>query len=186
MLKQVQHDGEGERWWDSRPLLAIALAAAIALHNLEEWLTFERFGEPVAALLARWGVTVAFPPWSMMEVALAGATLVPIALIWIAGRGPLLWWKDAILAGVATVFLVNVLVPHLLAAIALGGYAPGILTALTLNLPLCSLMIHHVARRGLLSPARLRLAMAVGALMLPLATGTMLAVAAMLHPGRAT
>jgi len=40
MLKQVQHDGEGEGWWDSRPLLAIALAAAITLHNLEEWLTF--------------------------------------------------------------------------------------------------------------------------------------------------
>jgi hypothetical protein len=179
-------DAPAQRWWDSRPLLAVVLAVAIALHNLEEWLTFKRFGEPFAALLARWGVPVAFPPWSIMQIALAGATLVPIMLIWIAGRGPLLWWKDAILGCVATVFLVNVLVPHLIAAIVVGGYAPGIVTALTLNLPLCSLMIRHVARGGLLSPARLRLAMAAGALMLPLTTGTMLVVAAMLHPGRAT
>jgi len=137
-------------------------------------------------MLARWGVTVAFPPWSIMQIALAGATLVPIALIWIAARGPFRWWKDAIIAGVATVFLVNVLVPHLIAAIALGGYAPGIITALILNLPICSLVIRHVARGGLLSPARLRLAMAAGALMLPLTTGTILVIAAMLQPGRTT
>jgi hypothetical protein len=170
---------------DSRPLLAVALAIAIVLHNLEEWLTFERFGEPFAALLGRWGMPVAFPPWSIMQIALAGATAVPIMLIWIAGRGSRLWWKDAILAGVAAVFLVNVLVPHLVAAIVVGGYAPGIVTALTLNLPLCSLMIRHVARGGLLSPIRLRLAMAAGAVMLPLTIGTMLAIANMLHPARA-
>lgn len=178
-------DAPRHRWWDSRPLLAIALAAAIALHNFEEWLTFPRFGEPFAALLARWGLRVAFPPWSMMQIALAGATLVPIALVWIAGRGRLLWWKDALLAGVATVFLVNVLVPHLIAAVAVGGYAPGIVTALILNLPLCSLVIRHVVRGGLLSPKRLRFAIAAGAMMLPLTTGTMLVVATLLHPGRA-
>ncbi len=179
-------DSPANRWWDNRHLIAAALAMAIALHNFEEWLTFARFGEPFAALLARWGLPIAFPPWSMMRIALAAATLVPIVLIWIAGRAPFLWWKDAILAGVATVFLVNVLVPHLIAAIVVGGYAPGIVTALLLNLPLCSLMIRHVARGRLLSRARLRLAMAAGALMLPLTTGAMLVVASLLRQGVAT
>jgi hypothetical protein len=179
-------DASAQGWRDSRPLLALALALAITLHNLEEGLTFQRFGEPFAALLARWGVSVAFPPWSMMRVALVGATLVPIALIWISGRGPRLAWKDAILGGVATVFLVNVFVPHLIAAIVVGGYAPGIVTALILNLPLCSLVIRHVARGGLLAPAQLRMAMAAGAILLPLTTGTMLVIATMVRAGHPT
>jgi hypothetical protein len=174
------------RWWDRRPPLAAALAAAIALHNFEEWLTFPRFGEPFGALLGRWGVPVALPPWPMMQVALAGATLVPIGLVWLACRGRRLWWKDAILAGVAAVFLVNVLVPHLIAGLIVGGYAPGLVTALLINLPLCSLVIRHVIRGGLLSPARLRMAMAAGALALPLTIGTLLLVANMVQRSRVT
>lgn len=179
-------DPPGYRWWDDRRLLAAALAAAIGLHNFEEWLAFPRFGEPFAALLARWNVPIALPSWSMMQAALAGATLIPLALIWLAGRGRQSWRKDAVLAGVAAVFLVNVLVPHLIAGIAIGGYAPGLVTALLLNLPLCSLMILHVARSGRLSPARFRAAMIAGVVALPLATGTLLLLANLPYRGRGT
>ena len=175
--------GPDHRWWDDRPRLVVALTVAIALHNFEEWLAFPRVGEPFGALLRSWGVAVSLPPWPIMQAGLAGATLVPIALLWIAGRGGRLWWKDAILAGVAAVFLVNVMVPHLIAGIIVGGYAPGLVTALFLNLPVCSLMIRHVARAGLLTPARLRAAMMLGALALPLTTGTLLLLAALFHRG---
>ena len=36
----------------------------------------------------------------------------------------------------ALILLANVMVPHVPAAIALGGYAPGVVTAVALNLPL--------------------------------------------------
>ena len=36
----------------------------------------------------------------------------------------------------ASVLLANVFIPHVPAAIALGGYAPGVITAVAVNLPL--------------------------------------------------
>ena len=135
------------RWWNSRPILAALLAGAIALHNAEEWLAFPRFGEPFEALLRYWGMTIAIPPWPVLQAGLLIATLLPLALIWMAARGRRAGWKDAVLVGVAAVFLVNVFVPHLIAVVTLGGYAPGAVTALLLNLPICSLVIRH-ARPG--------------------------------------
>ena len=156
--------------------LAVALGAAIVLHNAEEGLAFARFGEPVAALLRRWGVPIEPLPWEAMRAGLIAATLVPLLLIGIATLGARTEWKDAILAGVAAVFLLNVFVPHVPAAVALGGYAPGIVTALLLNLPICTLMIREVARGGILRPSALRVALLAGAFALPLTLAILLAL----------
>ena len=47
---------------------------------------------------------------------------------------------------VAWILLLNVLAPHVPAAIWLGGYAPGVATAVLVNLPLCAWVI--LSRRG--------------------------------------
>lgn len=129
-------------------------------------------------MFARWRIPVTLPPLRVMEIGLLGATLVPAALIGVALRGPRRWWKDAILAGISGVFLLNVFVPHVIAALALGGYAPGLVTALLLNLPACSLMLRRIAKDGSLSPSRLRLAVLAGMAALPVAVGALLLAAA--------
>jgi hypothetical protein len=140
-------------WWDNRRTLSLALSAAITLHNFEEWLTFGTYHEPFAALLLQWGIRLPEPSRSTMTVALVCATILPIALVWFSARGLPSRLKDAMLIGVAAVFLLNVLIPHLIAAFLIGGYAPGVITALLLNLPICTLVIRHMLRTASLRQA---------------------------------
>jgi hypothetical protein len=163
---------------DKRRPLALLLVAAVCLHNLEEWLAFGAYGEPFHQLFARWNIPLTLPPLRVMEIGLIGATLVPVTLIVVALRGQRRWWKDALLVGVAGVFLLNVFVPHVVAALAIGGYAPGLVTALLLNLPICSLMLRRVSQDGTLSSSRFRLALMAGMAALPVATGALLLVTA--------
>jgi hypothetical protein len=44
--------------------------------------------------------------------------------------------------------LLNVVVPHLIATIALRAYSPGTGTAVFLNLPVSWVLLHRVAREG--------------------------------------
>jgi len=53
-----------------------------------------------------------------------------------------------LLAGYAVAMLLNVLVPHLLATVALRRYMPGLATALILNLPVTILLLQHALTEG--------------------------------------
>jgi hypothetical protein len=57
-----------------------------------------------------------------------------------------------LLGGYAFVMLVNVFFPHLLAAIWLNQYVPGLGTALALNLPICSALLFVVLKEDYVSP----------------------------------
>ena len=48
-----------------------------------------------------------------------------------------------LLFGYIAAMLINVFVPHIPAAIVFRGYAPGVLTAVLINLPLMSLLLHR-------------------------------------------
>ena len=108
------------------------LFAAFLAHNLEEGATVgaylpksqsmlsEYFG--VAEMAAR--VTQAHFAWALVAVSAAGFVFVSLG-----------GWRPFLPVLLAAVMLVNVLVPHVPAAIALGGYAPGVVTAVLVNLP---------------------------------------------------
>lgn len=110
---------------------AALLAGALILHDLEEAL-----GYPVTRpkLVAVWP---AAPPPAALWVALAVVTAAGLlAALW-AGSGAASGAKVATLRTIAWVLLVNVLVPHVPAAVVLGGYAPGVVTAVLVNVPAC-------------------------------------------------
>lgn len=105
------------------------LAGALVLHDAEE-----AAGYP----LARPDVLAFFPsapPLVVAWAALAVVTLAGVAAAAWAGRGPASAGKTGMLRAIAAILLVNVLVPHVPAAVVLGGYAPGVITAVALNLP---------------------------------------------------
>jgi len=123
----------------SRPLAAALLASAVALHNLEEGLTYSITRPLVGRVAADAGVDLTLPSPAMFQSALGLVTFVALALLaWAArsdGNDDRAW---TVLRVIAAVLLVNVAVPHVPAAIWLGGYAPGVVTAVLINLPLAA------------------------------------------------
>jgi len=118
------------------PLASALLFAALALHNLEEALTYANARGAAQRLIGQILPDLRLPPPALAQGALLGLTLVGGALLLWAARTRN---RDAawfVLRITAAVLLANVLAPHVPAAIALGGYAPGLVTAVAINLPL--------------------------------------------------
>lgn len=109
---------------------------AVAIHNLEEavWLprwsnAGGRWRRPVEPASFRFAVLI-------LTLAAAGCVLLAAA----QGPGSV---GAYLLCGYALAMLVNVAVPHLAVSVATGTYAPGTGTAVLLNLPACSWLLHR-------------------------------------------
>lgn len=159
------------------------LVPVAALHNFEEWLTFPIFGEVGGSLAARFNVRVAQLPWEAVQLGLIIVTIAPALVVLGAstGRGSRL--KDFLVLLVAGIFLANVFVPHIPAAILAGGYSPGVATAVAINLPFCILLFRAAIRERVLSPGVATLAGGLGALSLPFIVTGVLALSAAIASG---
>jgi hypothetical protein len=156
-----------------------AIAPLLAAHNAEEALTIPRYLPAVRARapapLARLADAVTTEG---VLVALAAATLVPLAVVaWAVARPrsrAALW---AVLLVQATVLL-NVASHVASAALVLRGYAPGLATAVAVNLPFSAYLFRRAARERWLGRGAL-LALVPGALVVhgPLLVGLLLLVA---------
>ena len=111
------------------------VAIFAVLHNLEEALTIPSYAPEVRQRLSQVlpsAVLAATEDLSWFYVALAVATMIPILVVLVAttvrpSRGAT--WAVAF---VQSLLLVNVFVPHIPAAVVLGGYAPGLATAVAI------------------------------------------------------
>ncbi len=118
---------------------------AVAAHNLEEaiWLpawsrTAGRWHRAVGTTEFRFAVAV------LTLLAIASATLVTVQ-----GRASV---GAYLVAGYALAMLLNVLVPHVAASVALRRYVPGTATALLLILPVTVGLLAHAWREGYVEP----------------------------------
>jgi hypothetical protein len=131
------------------------LPGALALHNAEEAVAFPRFLPVVRAhapAFARSAVDAVTLP--QMYLALLLATLVPLAVVIWAQARPASDAARWLALLVAAVLLVNVL-SHVTIALLLRGYAPGVATAVALNLPCCAYLLRRAARERWLGPRAL-------------------------------
>ncbi len=112
------------------------LAAAFAGHNLEEGLSYPAMRGDIAAKAHALGL----PWWSPGAIASSAAlmtlTVAGLAAMLWAARGSPTGAKRTVVRALAWVMLANVMLPHVPAAFVLGGYTPGLVTALAVNLPL--------------------------------------------------
>ncbi len=151
------------------------LPLVLALHNLEEGVFFPRYVPRVLGRLPA-GVRDWIGPVSLREmaVALALATVIPLGFsLWAAARpaGRTALWL--VLAMWATLLL-NVAWHVAAALVVFGGYAPGVVTAVALNLPLSVLVLRRAgAGQWLSRRARWALVPAAVAFHLPGALGVM-------------
>jgi hypothetical protein len=159
----------------TRPSAIWLLPLVLALHNLEEGVFFPRYVPRVLGLLPA-GVRDWIGPVSLREmgVALGLATAIPLGFsVWAAARPASRTALWLVLAMWATLLLNAAW--HVAAALVLfGGYAPGVVTAVAVNLPLSVLVLRRATTEQWLSrPARWALAPAAVAFHLPGAIGVM-------------
>jgi len=143
----------------------------IAAHNLEEGLTAEAYFPKVRALLAhQFPSSLVAPVPGLQEcyIALIGATLVPLVMTIVATTGKRKPLKNYLSPLLAVTLLLNVLVPHVPAAIALGGYAPGVGTAVLVNLPFSIYFLHRSSREGVIDGRGIGILAGIGILLLVL------------------
>lgn len=128
-----------------------ALIPVVAAHNFEEWLTFPLFGNVSQTVAARLGLSFEPPSWAATQIALVLVTVLPaVVVVWASfGRQGLI--KDMVVCGIAGIFFANIFLPHLPLSIAIGGYSPGIVTAIVINLPFCLLLWRSAVRENILS-----------------------------------
>lgn len=115
---------------------------AVTLHNTEEAIWMPRTAGQAMQLPVR-------PPGAAeIWVALAVFTVAAFAVTYVnAHRGPESIWAY-LTFGYIVAMLANVFVPHLPAAILFRGYAPGVVTAVLINLPVMSFLTFRMLREG--------------------------------------
>jgi len=122
---------------------------AAALHNGEEAITMPGWDARHAGQLP------VHPPsaWEL-RIALLVLTVAAFAITFLSARkGPQSEWAY-LQFGYIVAMLVNVFVPHVPAALWFRGYAPGVVTALAINLPLMSWMSWRAVREGWVAGAK--------------------------------
>jgi uncharacterized protein with HXXEE motif len=129
------------------------VALFLALHNLEEALTMGEYLPHIEEQLS--GLVfgrrfAAIQDLSWFYSSLLGATLLPAAVVWAATTGRPSRAKAWAVAFVQSLMLANVLVPHVVLAAVVGGYVPGLVTALGINLPYSIYFLRRTVRDGVL------------------------------------
>ncbi|HKP74363.1 MAG TPA: HXXEE domain-containing protein [Longimicrobiaceae bacterium] len=128
---------------EPRRTALIGVPLLLTLHNAEEALTIPGALPAIAARVPA-QLAAALPTAEQMRVALVVATVVPW-LVWLLGRRSRLGLRLLLL--LQCVVLVNV-AWHVAAAVALGSYAPGLVTALALNLPFSIYLLRRALGEG--------------------------------------
>ena len=101
-------------------------------------------------------------------IALIGATLIPLIMTAVATTGSRTRLKKYLSPLLAVTLLLNVFIPHVPAAVALGGYSPGVITAVLVNLPFSICFLERSMHEGVVSRRGIVILMGIGLLILGL------------------
>ncbi len=158
----------------SRNVLLSLIGVSLVLHDTEEFFTFPRFWASVGGRLPHW-----LSPNGLVhsaqdiQVALVIATVLPLAVIVWAILRP----RKALLVPVLlleSILLVNA-GWHILAAAVRGGYAPGLITAVVINLPFGVYVLRRAVKEQWVQAREAWLLVAIAAALHVVALGGLLA-----------
>jgi hypothetical protein len=161
------------------------VAACALLHNLEEAVTMSRFAPQIRERLS--GVA----PASLLAVtgnlswfytALVVATLVPCIVVLNAVMRRTSRAAAWAVVFVQSLFFVNVFLPHVPAALLMGGYAPGVVTAVAIQLPWSVIFLRRSVREGRVSKSGVALAVGLAVPALVVLLGALYLVAGKFTP----
>jgi hypothetical protein len=128
----------------SRNTVLALIGATLVLHTTEEYLTFPAYLSSAKRLLRLLPLPEFLQNSQSQRVALVMAAVLPLAVIAWAILRP----RKALL--VSVLFLEYILLVnagwHILAAWARGGYAPGVITAVMINLPFSGYVLRRAVK----------------------------------------
>ena len=132
------------------------LPYAFALHNAEEVLSMERWSHSVPMSV--------HPPVTTRQFALAVVlfTMLGFVLVYVPVSNHT---HHILVAGFAGMLWLNVLFPHLIATLYFRKYAPGVVTALLINLPLTSQILWQLYDSGALPQTQLLIVIIMGGIL---------------------
>jgi hypothetical protein len=136
-----------------RDCLWLLMPAAV-IHNLEEWATEPLYGAISPGLMRHAPFALREPPRAAMEIAWVVATLGPVLLALYALKRPKSVLAQTLACWAAALFLANVFLPHLAEFAVDRAYAPGLVSAVLINLPLTAWLFRQAVREGRLSGGR--------------------------------
>ncbi|MBE0649733.1 MAG: HXXEE domain-containing protein [Bacteroidales bacterium] len=132
------------------------LPFAFALHNLEEALGMEKWTKFTPSFIHR--------PFTTRQFGIAVLLFTVLGFIVVFAKG--LYKTEELyymfVSGFAGILLLNVFIPHLVAVIYMKKYAPGIISALLVNLPLSAFVLTKIKNAGLLTTKQVFLSVITG------------------------
>jgi hypothetical protein len=141
------------------------VAAFALLHNLEEAVMMPAFAPLMRERLSGRAPSVllaATEDLSWFYIALIVVTLAPFFVVLAAVTRRTSRAANWAVVFVQSIFFVNVFVPHIPAALAMGGYAPGVVTAVAIQLPFSVVFLRRSVREGVVSRTGTALTVALG------------------------
>jgi hypothetical protein len=146
----------------SRQPLRCALAfIALAAHNAEEALFARHWVLAHVEVVSRFTGRDRIEFWAGPDfrISLLVLTIVSLLLAILAARARQGGFAIYLLLGLLAAFVANAIFPHILGAIALGSYVPGVVTAILLVIPIAvwvyigTLREGYATRRGAIAAA---------------------------------
>lgn len=144
----------------------MTLGVAILLHNLEEWWALGLMPQVLEQLRELFGLPLPVQDLAAVRAGIAAFAVFPLVILWrfAVQPTPRLTFLACMVAAMTAA---NAIVPHLVLAVAVGGYVPGLVSALALTLPLGLATLSRARREAWLAPRRWLAAVVVGVALLP-------------------
>lgn len=166
----------------SYPACRWLLIPVVALHNVEEWLAVPHYGSIAPTLQSYAGRAVTPPSFPVLEIAWVLVTLVPALIVVAAAAARRSRRWDWLVCGIAAIYLANAIVPHLLEFALSRTYAPGVLTAVFVNLPFALLLLSRAVTEGYVPRRHLLGIVTAGFLAQPVVLALVFAIAVRVAP----
>lgn len=132
------------------------LPITFAIHNLEETFGMEKWTNSIPSFIHKPVTTRQF------SIAVVLFTLLSFALIWTKNHYQTEEQFLYVVTGFSGMLFLNVFFPHLIATIYLKKYAPGVITALLINLPLTTVILWTIYKTQKLSIGQISLSIIIG------------------------
>ena len=136
-----------------------------SIHNLEEAMSIPAFLQGADSAFPKF-ITEAFSTLTRSQLlsALLIVTVIPYILAFLAWSEPVPRWGFYLLCGFQAAMLINVFA-HIAMAVAVRGYAPGVVTAMLINLPFSVYLFYKASVEHWLNRNKLMLVGAIGILL---------------------
>lgn len=117
------------------------------------------------------------PSFQVLQIGWLIVTCVPVLVVLSAVSAGRSRVRDWLVCWVTSIYLANAILPHLIEFAIDRSYAPGVVTAVLVNIPFGILLLRRALQEQYLSGQQMAAALGVGALSLPIALVAVFAVA---------